>query len=67
MQYRVSPKHKGASVNVRKAMSGKGYEEIVTTVKDGTIIEGKPATKPEWVKVAGGYIRSELVQEVGNE
>lgn len=54
-------------MNVRKAMSGKGYEEIVTTVKDGTIIEGKPATKPEWVKVAGGYIKSELVQEVGNE
>ena len=64
MLIKITPKTKGNSVNVRKAMSGKGNETIVTTLEDGAIVEGKPSSNGQWYKVDQGYVMASLVTPV---
>lgn len=64
MLIKITPKTKGNSVNVRKAMSGKGNDVIVTTLADGEIVEAKVTKDGKWYKVAEGYVMASLAQEV---
>ena len=64
MLIKITPKTKGNRVNVRKAMSGKGNDVIVTTLADGEIVEAKATKGGEWYKVAEGYVLATLAQEV---
>lgn len=64
MLIKITPKTKGNSVNVRKAMSGKGNDTIITTLEDGAIVEGKLASNGQWYKVDEGYIMAALCTPV---
>ena len=68
MKIKITPKQNPNNVvNVRAAMSGKKYDDIVTKLSPGAIVEAKETRNGEWFKVDGGYVRADLAVIVEDE